>query len=132
VPITNPFESQCLTVLARFGLNTLYADPEPYLFQRAGALPIADYHRAWFAGDLGRAAAIFRDLEPLRAIYEAWIIGPLRHGMAVNAALKHWSGRMGLAAGPVRTPLHPLSSEQARRLDGALDLAFATISARRT
>jgi 4-hydroxy-tetrahydrodipicolinate synthase len=123
VLVTNPFESQCLSMLARWGLDSLYADPEPYLFQRPGHRPIAAYHTAWRDGDVATAMAVFQSLEPMRAVYERWITGPLRQGRPVNAALKRWAGRMGLATGPVRHPLRPLPPDVATALDADLDRA---------
>ncbi len=123
VMVTNPFESQCLSMLARWRFDSLYADPEPYLFQQPGFRPIADYHATWRAGNIALATSLFQSLEPLRAVYERWIIGPLRQGTPVNAALKHWSGRIGLAAGPVRQPLRPLQPNEIAAFDADLDRA---------
>jgi hypothetical protein len=47
-----------LDTLLRHDLRVLYADPEPYLFQREGARPIADYYDAYGRGDVAAAAAI--------------------------------------------------------------------------
>ena len=50
---------------------------------------------------------------------------PLMRGQPINAALKHWCRRLGLAAGPVRQPLRELTASQAAALDADLDAAFA-------
>lgn len=117
VRICDPYEGHALANLLRFGARTLYADPEPYLFQTAAERAIAAMYAA---GDPGEAAAIFASLEPIRRVYERWILEPLRAGRAPCAALKHWCARMGMAAGPVRAPLRPLSPDQARALDADL------------
>ena len=104
--------------------SPLYADPEPYLYQLPEMQPIHDYfeeHRlANFVAMLDQRAR----LEPLRRVYEFWIQTPLMRGQPINAALKHWCRRMGLAAGPVRRPLRELTASQAAALDADLDTAF--------
>ena len=59
----------------------------------------------------------------MRAVYQRWILEPLRQGHAPCAALKRWCARMDLAAGPVRGRLRPLPPEEAPALDTALDAA---------
>lgn len=120
VVIADPHEECWLDTLLRHDLRVLYADPEPYLFQHAGARPIADYYDAYRRGDVAGAAAISRSLEPLRRIYDRWIIGRLDRGLAPNAALKLWCARLGLAAGPVRPPLAPLAAADRQALEAEL------------
>ena len=122
--ICDPYESHALANLLRFGQHTLYADPEPYLYQLPEMRPIHDYfeehRRANFVAMLDQRAR----LEPFRRVYEFWIQTPLMRGQPINAALKHWCRRMGLAAGPVRRPLRELTAIQAAALDADLDTAF--------
>ncbi len=127
IAVADPYESHWLGNLIRFDLRALYADPEPYLFQLPGCRLIHDYYRAYACGDLRSAMDHYRALEPLRSVYERWILAPLKSGRPMNAALKHWCGRMGLAAGPVRAPLRPLSADDARRLDQDLTDAFGAV-----
>ena len=122
VRVCDPYEGHALANLLRFGARTLYADPEPYLFQTATDRPIAAMYEA---ADAGEAAAVFAALEPIRRVYERWILEPLRAGRAPCAALKHWCARMGMAAGPVRAPLRPLTADETRSLDADLAAARA-------
>jgi 4-hydroxy-tetrahydrodipicolinate synthase len=124
IVVADPYESHWLGNLIRFDLRALYADPEPYLFQFPGCRLIHDYYHAYEREDLQTAMGLYRALEPLRSVYERWILSPLRSGRPMNAALKHWCGRMGLAAGPVRAPLRPLAADEARQLDQDLSDAF--------
>lgn len=124
VQVCDPYEGHALTNLLRFGARTLYADPEPYLFQTASHRPIAAMYGAV---DPGEAAAHFASLEPVRRVYERWILEPLRAGRAPCAALKDWCARMGMAAGPVRAPLQALSPDQAGALDADLNAARTEI-----
>ena len=121
--ICNPHEDQFWTELARARDAPLYANPEPYLYQSRERQPILAYRDALKAGDVVEAQAIWRGLEPLRAIYDQWVIGPLHHGLTPVPALKHWAGRVGLKTGPTRFPMRPLSTADARKLDAALDVA---------
>lgn len=125
ITITDPLEENWLGNLTRFQLHTLYADPEPYLFQSAGELPIRDYHAAFSRGDTAKAQRIRDRLQPLRDVYNRWIMGPLKRDLSPVAALKVWCEEMGLAAGPVRPPLHPLSDGDRTALRQQLKEAVA-------
>lgn len=125
VAICDPYESHALANLARFGDCVLYADPEPYLYQIAEVQLMKGYFNAHERGDFGVMVKKYQGLEPLRRVYERWIQMPLMRGQPINAALKHWCRRIGLAAGPVRRPLRELSASQAAALDAELDAAFA-------
>jgi len=127
VTICDPYESHALANLVRFRERVLYADPEPYLYQRAGSRLIHDYfddhRRSEHADMISRHAR----LEPLRRVYDRWIQTPLMRGQPINAALKHWCRRMGLLTGPVRRPLHELTAQQAAALDAELDAALWSV-----
>lgn len=127
ISITDPYESQWLTNLFRFDLRVLYADPEPYLFQLPHKRLIADYFEAYRNGDLGKAAQLFLELEPIRSVYQRWIMHPLREGQPVNAVVKRWLTHLGLAGGPVRAPLIPLTDKQTSLFDQELLYAFRQV-----
>jgi 4-hydroxy-tetrahydrodipicolinate synthase len=113
--------------MMRFDQDWLYADPEPYLFQRPSHRPILGYRRAYRRNDRDAAMCLSQTLEPLRRVYERWIITPLRSGRPMNAALKAWCAHMGLAAGTVREPTAPLTREEKRSFDAELDAAFEAV-----
>ena len=127
VMICDPYESHALANLTRSCARVLYADPEPYLFQTARLRLVNDYFDDHCRGDFGAMLDRYRRLEPLRRVYEQRIQMPLMRGEPINAALKHWCGRLGLSAGPVREPLRELSTKQALALDADLDMAFANV-----
>ena len=114
--ISDPEEARWLDNLTRHGQQALYADPEPYLYQRVDSRPIADYTAACHAGDIARAQRLSQRVEPLRRIYAKWIMDPLKAGRMPNAALKCWASAMGMAAGPVRAPLAPLAGAERQAL----------------
>ncbi len=119
-PICDPHEDQWLLDLLRDPAWPLYADPEPYLYQTVDRQPIRSVRASLAAGDPARALAAWCELEPWRYVYQRWIIGPLDRGHSPAAALKHWMHRLGLAAGPVRAPLLPLSRAEALAMDADL------------
>lgn len=113
VVVSDPMESHWLENLAIHGQTLLFADPEPYLYQRAGRRPIADYFEQFRNGDIDGCRITSSGLDPLRAVYERWIMGPLRaSGRPPSAALKVWAERMGLAAGPTRAPVRGLDPHE--------------------
>ncbi len=123
VVVSDPMEEHWLENLAVHRQTLLFADPEPYLYQRAGHHPIADYYAQYLRGDLPGFRRAFEELAPLRTIYNRWIMGPLRAGRPPSAALKVWAGAMGLAAGPTRTPVRALSSAEGTALMNDLQAA---------
>jgi 4-hydroxy-tetrahydrodipicolinate synthase len=127
VSICDPYESHAIANLVRFGQRVLYADPEPYLYQSAESHLIRDYFDDHRRGAHADMISRHVRLEPLRRVYDRWIQTPLMRGQPINAALKHWCRRMGLAAGPVRRPLHELTAKQAAALDAELDAALRLV-----
>jgi 4-hydroxy-tetrahydrodipicolinate synthase len=127
VTICDPYEDHALANLVRHDAQVLYADPEPYLFQTARLRLINDYFEAHARGDNRGMLDVYQRVEPLRRVYEHWIQTPLLCGEPINAALKHWCRRIGLAAGPVRRPLHELANDRAAALNADLDAAFVEV-----
>jgi len=124
IRICDPYESHALVNLMRFDQRVLYADPEPYLFQMPDAQPIKGYFEAHSRGDVRAALERHARLEALRLVYERWIQTPLMRGQPINAVLKQWCRRLGLAAGPVRSPLREMTPADATAFNAALDDAF--------
>jgi len=121
VVVSDPMESHWLENLTVHRQTLLFADPEPYLYQQAGRRPIADYFRQFQDGDLDGCRKAYARLDPLREVYERWIMGPMRaSGRPPNAALKVWAAAMGLAAGPTRAPVRGLTAEEHDALIGDL------------
>jgi 4-hydroxy-tetrahydrodipicolinate synthase len=125
VTVCDPYESHALSNLVRFEHRALYADPEPYLYKAPGAKLIRGYFDDHRRGDFGSMVERHARLEPLRRVHERWIQMPLMAGQPINAALKHWCRRIGVAVGPVRRPLKELAPSQAAALYANLDAAFS-------
>jgi 4-hydroxy-tetrahydrodipicolinate synthase len=129
VVVSDPMEKHWLENLTVHGQTLLFADPEPYLYQRAGHHPIADYYDKFRRGDLEACRTGFDSLAPLRRIYDRWIMEPMRTtGRPPNAALKAWAQHMGLSAGPTRAPVKGLTeTECATLLSDIRDAELATV-----
>jgi 4-hydroxy-tetrahydrodipicolinate synthase len=114
--ISDPHEENYLHNLLSFNQRILFADPEPYLFQTDKKKPISEYMRRYESGDVAGFVREFQALSPLRHVHNKWVMNPLREGRMPNAAVKYWSEALGMAAGPVRVPLEPLTDGQRREL----------------
>ena len=112
VVVSDPMEAHWLENLTVHRQTLLFADPEPYLYQRDGHRPIAGYFEQFQRGDVEGCQAAFERLAPLRRVYDRWIMGPLRAGRPPSAALKVWATAMGLAAGPTRAPVRSLAAPE--------------------
>lgn len=120
VVVSDPMEAHWLENLTLHRQTLLFADPEPYLYQDAEQRPIADYFARFQRGDVEGCRTAFERLDPLRQIYNRWIMGPLRAGRPPSAALKVWAAAMGLAAGPTRAPVRGLTGAEHDALLGDL------------
>lgn len=89
----------------------------PHLYQVPGHLPIKDYTDAALAGDMTKAVAIARTLEPIRAVLARWVNGYGRPTARLPVhEQKVWMEMLGMVGGPVRAPATPMSEEARRQL----------------
>ena len=92
----------------------------PHLYQVPGYLPVNDYTEAVRGGDMNKAVAISRSVNPYRAVHAKWITG---YGRASGRMPVHeqkvWMEVLGMVGGPVRTPCSPMSdaAREALRAD---------------
>lgn len=118
--ITDPIECHWLENLTNFEMKVLYADPEPYLFQKPKDLKINHYYQAFIAGKKDEARLISSQLHTKRQLYDRVIMQPLRAGKSPISSLKVWCECMGIAAGPPREPLTQLCHSQRQKLCNAI------------
>ena len=94
----------------------------PHLYQVPGHLPVHDYTEAVRAGDMNKAVAISRSVNPYRAVHAKWITG---YGRAVGRMPVHeqkvWMELLGMVGGPVRTPCAPMTAEGREALRADLE-----------
>ncbi|WP_271574929.1 dihydrodipicolinate synthase family protein [Bradyrhizobium sp. CCBAU 11361] len=120
VLVSDPLEENFFVNMQGEGQSILYADPEPYLYQRGDFRPIANYVALLASGQTEEAARICASLAPQRAVFNKWIMDPLKRGHMPNAAVKHWCDLVGIAGGAVRAPVTPLSAAERRELEADL------------
>jgi 4-hydroxy-tetrahydrodipicolinate synthase len=89
----------------------------PYLIQTASWQPMRDYTELALQGRFDEAAKISETLTAARAVSKRWLHGRWHdtHILPI-AAIKVWSEMLGMAAGPVRTPLLQMSIEEQRTM----------------
>ncbi|MDH3250962.1 MAG: dihydrodipicolinate synthase family protein, partial [Acidimicrobiia bacterium] len=134
IVVCDAAEDDWLELHLDHGFQALMSTPALAMFQAPGNLPIRRYTELADAGRIDEAWEVHATLEPHRRAFQKWMRDPwlLNMGGAVpDAQLKAWLGLMGLAQGPVRLPLIPLTAEELDDLSA--DLAalglIGTISA---
>src|SRR5262245_31213467 len=129
IVMSHPSEGDWVMLMRDYGQQVHNPSPAPYLLQTPRYLRIREYTAAGLAGRFDEAAAISRELDPLRALYEKWMAGPwARERVVPDAYLKAWSELLGMAGGPVRPPLPQIT--EAERAELRADLERAGLLAR--
>lgn len=106
------------------GFQALMSTPALAMYQTPDHRPIRDYTRMADVGDVDGAWGLHRTLERERDAFERWMRDKWLargEGAIPIAELKAWLGLMGLAQGPVRPPLIPLSEERTSSLRRELE-----------
>ena len=116
IVISDPSERHFLRNILDNGQQALFSTTATHLMQSPAWQPIEDYARAAYAGDVGRAEALYGLIQPLRLIWDdlykvLWgdRSGPAEHPIAYT---KYWQELMGYPAGPARPPLSVLTEKQ--------------------
>jgi 4-hydroxy-tetrahydrodipicolinate synthase len=122
IVMSHPSERDWLMLMRDYGQQVHNSSPAPYLLQTPDFLRIREYTAAGLAGRYEEAAAISRELDPLRALYEKWMAAPwARERIVPNAYLKAWSELLGMAGGPVRPPLQQITEAERAELRADLE-----------
>ena len=80
------------------------------------------YTELGLQGRFDEAEQASRELGPLRNVLDKWMRDPwVKHRIIPIAQLKVWSELLGLAAGPVRAPLLPLTDGERQALRADLE-----------
>ena len=110
IVMSSPSETDFLKMMREHGQRVHQSSASPYLIQTAAWKPMREYADLALAGRFDEAAAISKTLDPVRAVSHRWIMGRwAKTGIIPIAAIKAWSELLGMAAGPVRTPLLQMS-----------------------
>jgi 4-hydroxy-tetrahydrodipicolinate synthase len=122
IVVSHPSEADCLSLMRHHGQRVHMSSAAPFLMQTAGWTRMRDYVERGLGGLYEAAETVSHELDPLREVHEKWMREPwLERKVIPIAELKAWSEYLGLAAGPVRAPLLPLTAEKRAELHADLD-----------
>ena len=122
IVVSHPSEADCLKLMREHGQRVHMSSAAPFLIQTAAWRPMREYVELALEGDFDQAQDVSRELDPVREVHEKWLREPwLQHKVLPIAELKAWSEYLGLAGGPVRAPLLPLSAQRREELRRDLD-----------
>jgi 4-hydroxy-tetrahydrodipicolinate synthase len=115
--MSSPSENDFLMMMREHGQRVHQSSASPYLVQTASWQPMREYTELALAGRFAEAAKVSETLAATRAVAKKWLHGRWHdtHILPI-AAIKAWSEMLGMAAGPVRTPLLQMSAEERRAM----------------
>jgi 4-hydroxy-tetrahydrodipicolinate synthase len=120
IVVSDPMETQWFYNHAYMKQQTFMSGPDPFLYQRAGNLGMQRYTDLIDDGNLEEAWTANEAMNPIRRVSEKWIWGPWSRGAFPIPALKTWMDLMGMAGGPSRAPMIPLTADEKKELEGDL------------
>jgi 4-hydroxy-tetrahydrodipicolinate synthase len=120
--VSHPSEADCLKLMREYGQKVHMSSAAPFLIQTPLWRPMREYVGLALEGRYAEAETVSRELDPVREVHEKWMREPwLQHKVIPIAQLKAWSEYLGLAGGPVRAPLLPLTPRERAELFADLD-----------
>jgi 4-hydroxy-tetrahydrodipicolinate synthase len=112
IVLSTPSETDFLMMIRDHGQRVHQSSAAPYLLQTTSAQPIRHYTELALQGHFDEAAKISGPLVPLRDVLRRWTIQRAHETKILPIAeIKAWSEMLGMAGGPVRTPLLQLSAQ---------------------
>jgi 4-hydroxy-tetrahydrodipicolinate synthase len=115
--LSSPSETDFLMMMRDHGQRVHQSSASPFLLQTANSRPVKEYAELALLGDFESAERISSTLNDVRKTQHHWIMGPYREtDILPIAAIKAWSELLGMAGGPVRTPLLQMPEEQRARM----------------
>jgi 4-hydroxy-tetrahydrodipicolinate synthase len=125
IVVSDPLEDHLLTMTLHFKQQVMLGTTSVFLMQSPSLQPVRDYFLLAQQGKAAEAARLYYELQPLRdvwtGIYEVlWDKKSAAHPLPV---IKHWMDLIGMAAGPVRPPMHNLTEAQKAEFKARLEAA---------
>jgi 4-hydroxy-tetrahydrodipicolinate synthase len=122
IVVSHPSEADCLELMRKHGQKVHMSSAAPFTLQTAAWRPMREYVELALAGRYDEAERVARSMSDVRALAEKWLRDPwVKHKVLPIAQLKVWSEYLGLAGGPVRAPLLPLTAQEREALRADLD-----------
>jgi 4-hydroxy-tetrahydrodipicolinate synthase len=117
IVLSSPSETDFLMMVREHGQRVHQSSAAPYLLQTSSWQPMRVYAELALLGRFEDAAKVSATLDPVRAVAKRWLHGRWHDtGVLPIAAIKAWSEMLGMAAGPVRTPLLRMSEQDRRTM----------------
>jgi 4-hydroxy-tetrahydrodipicolinate synthase len=124
IVMSHPSETHLLGLMRDHGQRVHMSSATPYLYQTATWRPMRDYVELALEGKFDEARIIADELEPVREAHERWVNGAWDKNQIIGIAqIKAWSEMLGMAAGPVRTPLVDMTAEEKQAMRAELEHA---------
>jgi len=124
IVMSSPNEADFLMMMRDHGQRVHQSSAAPYLIQTADWQKMREYTERALGGRFDEAAAISELLDPVREVSDRWIMGRWReNGIIPIAAIKAWSEHLGMAGGPVRTPLPQMTDVERETMREEIDAA---------
>ncbi len=117
IVLSSPSETDFLMMMREHGQRVHQSSASPYLVQTGTRQPMREYAELALNGRFAEAQAISDTLKPVRQVAHRWLHGRWHdtHVLPI-AAIKAWSEMLGMAAGPVRTPLLQMTEQEKRAM----------------
>ncbi len=122
IVMSEPSEALLLKLIREYGQQVHMSSPAPYLMQTPSWRPIRDYTELALQGRFEEAETIAKTLQPLRdiafkSLRSRWV----NEKLIPIAYIKAWSELLGMAGGPVRTPLPQITDKERQTLKAELE-----------
>jgi 4-hydroxy-tetrahydrodipicolinate synthase len=115
--LSSPSETDFLMMMRDHGQKVHQSSAAPFLIQTPKWQPIKTYAGLALSGDFKGAAEVSATLNDIRKVQHRWIMGPYREtNILPIAPINAWTELLGMAGGPVRTPLQQFSDADRARM----------------
>ncbi len=120
--MSQPDESLWMKLMREYGQKVYMSSPTPFLYQTPTGRPLHDYTALGLQGRFDEAETIAKTLQPLREIAAKWMRSRwVNEKLIPIAYIKAWSELLGMAGGPVRTPLPQITDQERQALRAELE-----------
>lgn len=122
IVMSQPDESLWMKLMRDYGQKVHMSSPQPFLYQTPTWRPLRDYTELGLQGRFDEAETIAKTLQPLREIAAKWLRARwVNEKLIPIAYMKVWSEMLGMAGGPVRTPLPQVPDNERQALRAELE-----------
>jgi len=119
--LSSPAESQFLTMIRDHGQRVHQSSASPFLLQTQSSQRVRKYAELALSGKFDEAQLVSSTLDTARKVQHEWMIGDYqKSGILPIAAIKAWSEVLGMAGGPVRTPLLQMPADRKAAMQQAM------------